>query len=128
MKERSDCIAIMRSRYADMLDRDETKRELLDRFKYVRYADFLSLGRLPRSDDGTTITYSCPTSQHKDTTYVIFVSYRWIGKESLSPRPDDEQHTQYKRVKSAVSDFLDAYPDIPPDNIGLWLVSVSPTL
>jgi hypothetical protein len=126
MKERSDSIAIMRSQYAKMLDTDKTKRELLDFFKYVRYTDFLNLGRLPGSNDDITVTFSCPTTQHNDNTYVIFISYRWIGKESVpsSLRPDNEHHTQYKRIKSAVGDFLDTHPEASPENIGLWLVSV----
>lgn len=124
-KERSDCIAIMRSQYARMLDADETKRELLDTFKYVRYTDFLRLVRLPRSNDDITVTFSCPTVQHDDSTYVILISHRWLGKESFSPSlsPDNEHHTQYKRIKSAISDFLDTHPEARPKNIGLWLVS-----
>jgi hypothetical protein len=126
MRERSDCIAIMRSQYAKMLDTDETKRELLDTFKYVRYMDYMSLGRLPRSDDGITVNFPRPTTHRNDSTYVIFISHRWLGKERLpsSLSPDNEHHTQYNRIKSAVSDFLDTHPEATPENIGLWLVSV----
>jgi tetratricopeptide (TPR) repeat protein len=126
MRERSDCIAIMRSQYAKMLDTDETKRELLDTFKYVRYMDYMSLGRLPRSDDGITVNFPRPTTHRNDSTYVISISHRWLGKERLpsSLSPDNEYHTQYNRIKSAVSDFLDTHPEATPENIGLWLVSV----
>ena len=127
MREREDCIKIMRREYAKLLDTDETKQELLDSFKYVRYTDFLSLGRLPRSDDGVTVTFSGPMARWNDDAYVIFISYRWLGHDSQSSsdyKPDNEQHTQYKRIKCAVSEFLENHPKMSREKIALWLVSV----
>jgi tetratricopeptide (TPR) repeat protein len=131
MKERSDCIATLRSLYARLLDTDETKRRLLDRFKYVRYADFDRLGRLPTSNDHMTRTFSDQNPLHDSsapTEYVIFISYRWIGKEShqSSHDADSIQHTQYKRVRSAVREFLDTHPEKSPEKIAIWLVRVIP--
>jgi hypothetical protein len=129
MKERSDCIATMRSLHAKLLDTDETKRQLLDRFKYVRYTDFDGLGRMPKSDNGVTLTVSDQSSYQNSSTptqYVIFISYRWLGKDSQPPlhNPDDADHTQYKRVRVAVTEFLDNHPNASPGNIALWLVSL----
>jgi tetratricopeptide (TPR) repeat protein len=129
MKERSDCIATMRRLYAKLLDTDETKRQLLDRFKYVRYTDFDGLGRMPESDDGVTLTFSDQNHQQNSNTptqYVIFISYRWLGKDNQPPShdPDDADHTQYKRVRVAVTEFLDNHPNASPGNIALWLVSL----
>jgi tetratricopeptide (TPR) repeat protein len=131
MKERSDCIATMRSLYAKLLDTDEMKRQLLDRFKYVRYTDFDGLGRMPKSDDGVTLTFSDQSPYQNGSTltqYVIFISYRWLGKDSQPPshNPDDADHTQYKRVRVAVTEFLDNHPNASPGNIALWLVSLLP--
>lgn len=129
MKERSDCIATLRSLYARLLDTDETKRKLLDRFKYVQYTDFDSLGRLPTSNDRITRTFSDQSPKHDDsapTEYVIFISYRWIGKGSQPSSHDSDtvQHTQYQRVRSAVGDFLDTHPEKSPEKIAIWLVRV----
>jgi tetratricopeptide (TPR) repeat protein len=129
MKERSDCIATMRSLYAKLLDTDEKKRQLLDRFKYVRYTDFDGLGRMPKSDDGVTRTFSDQTihqNSNTPTQYVIFISYRWLGKNNQPPShdPDDADHTQYKRVRVAVAEFLDNNPNASSENIALWLVSL----
>ena len=129
MKERSDCIATLRSLYARLLDTDETKRKLLDRFKYVQYTDFDSLGRLPTSNDRITRTFSDQSPKHDDsapTEYVIFISYGWIGKGSQPSSHDSDtvQHTQYQRVRSAVGDFLDTHPEKSPEKIAIWLVRV----
>jgi tetratricopeptide (TPR) repeat protein len=129
MKERSDCIATLRSLYARLLDTDETKRKLLDRFKYVRYTEFDSLGRLPTSNDHITRTLSDQNPLHDNsapTEYVIFISYRWMGNGSQlsSHDTDSVQHTQYKRVRSAVGDFLDTHPEKSPEKIAVWLVRV----
>jgi hypothetical protein len=120
-----DSIQKMRVTYAKLLSRDPTKKGLFDEFKFVRYSDFVGHGRLPSSTDNLAQTFEEASRAHLGGTfdpYVVFFSYRWIG---FVPKhcPDDAQHTQYKRMRDAIEDFLKD-SKIDPERIYIWLVSL----
>lgn len=120
-----DSIQKVRVTYAKLLSRDPIKKGLFDNFKFVRYSDFVGHGRLPSSTDNLAQTFEEASMAHLDGTfdpYVVFFSYRWIGivTESTKPCPDDAQHTQYKRMRVAIEDFLKD-SKIDPEQIYIWL-------
>ena len=68
--------------------------------------------------------------------YLVFFSYRWISNSSQSKTtaeldasmshtttttPDDENHTQYRRMLDALDQFLTLRPDIDPERLCIWM-------
>jgi tetratricopeptide (TPR) repeat protein len=116
----------LRRVYADELHADEKKKELFDGLTFIAYSDFQQFGRLPRSDDGLAqgfMSSSDEGSQSHKTRFVIFFSYRWINKHPGSTSPDDEKHTQFRRMVKAVEDFLQLHPSVDREELGIWVVS-----
>ncbi|KAI9282988.1 hypothetical protein BC943DRAFT_281043 [Umbelopsis sp. AD052] len=114
----------LRRVYADELDADEKKKELFDVLKFIPYSDFHQSGRFPRSNDGLVqnlVSKSHDGSQSHKAEYLIFISYRWINKHPGSTSPDDEKHTQYRRMVKAVENFLELHPSVNRDKLGIWL-------
>ncbi|KAI0378802.1 hypothetical protein F5Y04DRAFT_261073 [Hypomontagnella monticulosa] len=118
------CIQELRSVYADSLATDREKREMFLGFSYIPYSEFSRFGRIPRFDDelvGRTKQHVTTKEAAENTEFIIFFSYRWIGKTSGSNLPDDDQNTQYKRMLSAAEDFLKLHPTIGRDRLGIWV-------
>ncbi|KAI6099025.1 hypothetical protein F5141DRAFT_1144170 [Pisolithus sp. B1] len=95
---------------------------------------FLSLGRIPRSSDklpgsdGPLVqrfrSNTQNDSQSSDTAeFVIFFSYRWINVGSGTTRdtPDDSNNKQYKRMLSAIENFLTLHPSVDSETLGIWI-------
>ncbi|KAK3319978.1 hypothetical protein B0T19DRAFT_433467 [Cercophora scortea] len=115
----------MRHTYAKLLSGDPAKKALFDHLRFVRYSDFVGHGRLPRSTDNLAQTFEEASQAHPDgdfDPYVVFFSYRWIGKRSDPgfPCPDDPSHTQYKRMRNAIEGFL-KHSNLDPGRIHIWL-------
>lgn len=120
---KQSCIKQLRQVYAKTLASDKEKASRFDTFKYVRLADFVQHGRLPKSNDNLTC---CIEDDADEDVFVIFISYTWTKKKPgdiLSP--DDAQNTKYHQMISALDSFLEMYPDIDPKTICVWLVSTS---
>lgn len=128
MNENS-AIRKVRNAYATLFEAEMARATLLDTFHYVKYSDFKALKRIPGNEDKLAQQYRNAGGVHgthvHDSVFVIFLSYRQLGMTRNPPRPgpDDDHHTQYKRMRSAVEDFLKMHPEISPDDLCLWLVS-----
>lgn len=125
-------VAGLRHAYALALSTGSETR-LFDQLKYIRFTDFVALGRLPRSGDKSIIQEyeprisRSPVVRHEDD-FIIFMSYRWIHMDAITmiPSPDDpDRHTQYKRMVRAVDQLLLLQPSIDRDRVGIWVVSSS---
>ncbi|EIW58108.1 uncharacterized protein TRAVEDRAFT_37165 [Trametes versicolor FP-101664 SS1] len=113
----------LRVAYADALAADESKGELFDRLKFVRYRDFEKFGRLPMSSEGRTQVFNPKKAEEGgEANYIVFFSYTWCWNKRLGiPSPDDEEHTQYRRMLGAIKAFLELRPSIDPNRLGIWL-------
>ncbi|KAJ5015267.1 hypothetical protein K4K57_000404 [Colletotrichum sp. SAR 10_99] len=109
--------------YADALATDGEKGKMFDVFKFMRWEDFKKFGRLPRSSDGLAQELLARPAETVETgaEFVIFFSYRWMNKEPGAKSPDDGAHTQYRRMQTAVEQFLCLYPTVDPNKLGLWM-------
>jgi tetratricopeptide (TPR) repeat protein len=116
----------LRQIYAAYLAENIQQQDTFDSLKYVRYADFLQCGRLPRSDDGYTQKSSDREDSHQEP-FIIFCSYRWIAKgprvEGSAFSPDDAELTQYHRMLRAIEQFLRRHSDVNRDQLCIWIVS-----
>lgn len=131
LSRRGKSIQRMRVTYDSLLSKDPVKKQLFDELKFVHYSDFVRHGRLPSSADNITQTYAEASKAYPDDTfdpYVVFISYRWIGaaavtgSSSSTTCPDDAHHTQYKRMRVTMEDFL-RDSKIDPERLYVWLVS-----
>ena len=117
----------LRQEYAKSLADDTPLENTFDGLKYVRYADFLQCGHLPRSSDGYTREYG-KKEETGQNPFVLFFSYRWIAKkegvETSAYKPDDDENTQYKRMLRAIKQFLKLHPDVSEDQLCIWIVSI----
>lgn len=124
-----DSIQNTRVAYARLLAQDPVKRRLFDALKFVRYSDFIAHGRLPSSTNQMTRSFEEASGSGINTIfnpYVIFISYRWIGcADPARPCPDDPQHTQYRRMRHMLGDFLRS-SKVDPDRLHIWLVCGHP--
>ena len=115
----SESLKTLRAKYAAELSADGQKKTMFDPLKFLRYSDFLAFGKFPRSSDSLTQIFA---PESGGTEFVIFISYRWLTKATISVSPDDEDNTQYKRVIAAVEKFLDVHPDVDRAHLSIWLV------
>lgn len=126
LKGGDDCIQKLRIAYANALAADAEKREMFDSFKAIPFLKFSAFGRLPRSSDGIArgLGHDVEGSDQKQKC-VLFFSYRWLNpmKRPDGGMPDDEEHTQYDRMKQAVRDFSESHPRISESDLYIWLVS-----
>lgn len=116
----------LRRVYADALGADEDKRSLFDELKFVRYSDFLRLGKLPRWSDGLAQQFrseSGASHQGDAAEFVVFFSYRWINKDHGQSSPDDGNHSQYRRMIRAAEEFLRLHPSVKRERLSIWVVS-----
>lgn len=120
-----DKVRDVRRVYADALATDGEKGKMFDVFKFMRWEDFRKFGRLPRSSDGLARELLSRPAETVETgaEFVIFFSHRWINKEPGAKSPDDGAHTQYRRMQTAVEQFLCLYPTVDPNKLGIWMVS-----
>lgn len=120
-----DSLQNLRRVYADALAGDEEKRRMFDGLKFVPYSDFLRFGKLPRSSDGLAQRFhseSGESHQSAAADFVIFFSYRWIGKDSGASAPDDSGNTQYRRMIKATEEFLRLHPSVDRGRLNIWVV------
>ncbi|KAK4892639.1 hypothetical protein LTR27_008915 [Elasticomyces elasticus] len=129
-KGRTDCVANLQSKYVEVLGEEESKRELFDEMHLVRYNDFVSHGKLPAMNESMSdnLVHSVAAARQQNPhggrgEFVIFFSYRWIGRESNPPLsgPDDADNTQYRRMLDAIEGFLERHPEVDVDNLSIWL-------
>jgi tetratricopeptide (TPR) repeat protein len=115
----------LRRAYAKALRKDDQKRKLFDQLKFVPWSEFLNSGRLPLWYDGLVKEFMpiSTGSEEAGTEFIIFISYRWINREPGAKSPDDTNHTQYRRIQSAVARFLRLHPSIDSSKLGIWIVS-----
>ncbi|KAK9415678.1 hypothetical protein SUNI508_10156 [Seiridium unicorne] len=119
----------VRNTYANTLASDPQKRMMFDQLKFIHYKDFVRAERLPRSSDKLACCYSTGTAQSNTADYLIFFSYRWINtrpthhghNQVTHSTPDDDQHTQYRRMLIALDEFLIKHPQVDSENLGLWM-------
>jgi tetratricopeptide (TPR) repeat protein len=116
-------LQMLRRAYAQALAEDENKRQLFDELKFMRFSDFCAFGRLPRSSDGLVQAIK---SGDDVADFIIFFSYRWIGKSDGASSPDDSENTQYRRMIQATEEFLRLHPAVNRENLGIWMVGVFP--
>ncbi|KAF7560612.1 hypothetical protein G7046_g3538 [Stylonectria norvegica] len=113
-----DNLKSLRRAYAESLAQDAEKRQLFDGFKFIPYAEFCRFGRLPRWDDHLSQNYK---DDEDEADFVIFFSYRWINKEPGAVSPDDEKHTQYRRMIDASEELLRLHPSVAREKLGIWV-------
>ncbi|KAI0450414.1 hypothetical protein F5B21DRAFT_529126 [Xylaria acuta] len=114
----SEGLTTLRKIYAQALAADAEKRSHFDAFKAIPYKDFAQHKRLPHSKENLAREYS-PSDDSRD--FVLFFSYRWVKDESGISRPDDKNHTGYKRMIAAVEQFLHLHPSVDRERLGIWL-------
>ena len=115
----------LRNVYAEALASDKEKRDVFDRLKYILYADFLRFGKLPRSNDGLAQIYTPATDGNSDNDFSVFLSYARLKSDRDMLSPDDESHTQYKRMVCAIEELLELHPTVNKDSLRIWMVSPS---
>ncbi|MBE3041214.1 tetratricopeptide repeat protein, partial [Candidatus Bathyarchaeota archaeon] len=91
-----DALQTLRTEYAAELAADELKDGMFDTLKFLRYSDLLTFEKLPRSSDSLTQVFAPESGDGRGTEFVIFISYRWLVKATMTNSPDDEDNTQYK--------------------------------
>ncbi|KAK1964350.1 hypothetical protein LY78DRAFT_682549 [Colletotrichum sublineola] len=113
----------LRKAYAEALATDETKRSVFDGLGFMWYSDFLNFKRLPRSDDGLVRKFDSnrPDESARAAEKVVFISYRWINKTPGARSPDDDRHTQYRRMVDAIEHYLRLNPPVHKDKLGIWM-------
>jgi tetratricopeptide (TPR) repeat protein len=127
---RRDGIDKLRKGYLRQREMDEETRMMFDRLVVFHYQDFKKkMTRLPSPHDKDDMQevvhlrqgYTPVPGDAKDDQppFIIFLSYRWIGKGS----PDDGQHTQYRRMVDALDSYLKMHPWLDQKQILVWLVS-----
>nr|KAK5448452.1 hypothetical protein LTR18_001540 [Exophiala xenobiotica] len=136
----SGTVRTVRRIYAEIMANDPTKKSILDDFYFVPYNDFKALGKLPvlaelrpgsREKLAKKISESCESDPNGDDLFIIFFSYRWIGRYSDPPvdGPDDSKHSQYHRMVNAVETLLQRKrlerKRIDPDQVGIWLTALA---
>jgi len=117
----------LRTIYARFLSEDTKEQCMFSSFHYVKYTDFMRHGKLPISASGLTKQFADgvgETAATDEDDFIIFFSYRWVGGIA----PDDDNGTQWRRMMSAVQEFLEVNPHVQPDRLGLWLVSDIPDM
>ncbi|KAI1873598.1 hypothetical protein JX265_005220 [Neoarthrinium moseri] len=121
----------LRRTYANALGAQD-RSSLFDKLRYVKYTDFVALGRLPHSEDVEIIQeYDADVAQgvtqdQRDDDFVIFISYRWIYMDVIRmiQSPDNPaDNRQYLRMIRAVNEFLLQNPSISRDRVGIWIDS-----
>lgn len=110
----------LRRAYAEALSSNEEMAGMFDRLRYLRYHDFTAFGRLPRSSDGLVKEYN---PEDDECGFLLFFSYRWINTDRTRNTPDDEKHTQYRRMLDAAEEFLKQNPEVDRETLGIWMVS-----
>ncbi|KAI1848766.1 hypothetical protein JX266_005625 [Neoarthrinium moseri] len=117
----------VRAAYANSLASDPKKRTMFDQLKFILYRDFVCIQRLPRSSDNLACCQSIKTAQSKTANFLIFFSYRWINERPNGHNkpshvtPDDDQHTQYRRMLIALDKFLIKHPRVDSHSLGIWM-------
>ncbi|PHH91525.1 hypothetical protein CDD83_128 [Cordyceps sp. RAO-2017] len=118
-----DCLQQLRRAYAQALASDESKRQVFDSLKFVPWRHFAALGRLPGRVDGIVVEWQPPRDTEpceRSADFLIFISYRWMKKATDATSPDDEQHSQYLRMRRAVEELLRLHPSIDERRVGIW--------
>jgi tetratricopeptide (TPR) repeat protein len=116
----------LRSEYANALANVNTEKTLFDTLKVVYYSDFVASGKIPKFGDGFTREISPGANDASTGVFIIFFSYRWIGRYDEAKRsasPDDDKNTQYKRMVKALNNFVRANPKVDRQKLCVWLVS-----
>lgn len=129
-QQRHDVIDQLRRIYAETLLAEPETGRMFDHLKAIRYSDFVSFGRLPRSSDGLVRPLADPNILRTDEPeFVIFFSYRWINQDPDRDSPDDANHTQYTRMIEALEAYLEfGCPVEDRDKIYIWMVGVNQLL
>ncbi|RDA87707.1 hypothetical protein CP532_1762, partial [Ophiocordyceps camponoti-leonardi (nom. inval.)] len=120
----ADCLQQLRLAYARALASDESKKYVFDRLKFVPWRDFGTLGRLPAFTDGKVgewLSMDDSASEEQPADFLVFISYRWMKKATDATSPDDEEHTQYLRMKGAVEELLRLHPSVEEQRVGIWV-------
>ena len=129
---RNDTLQALRRKYEALLDDSgddgRAKRQRFDRLRLVRLEDFENHGGLPRfgMHDSLTKTFRDITNYTSEKPFVVFFSYRWIGKDTdpTSRNPDNAQNTQYNRMILAIDELLERHDEVKRENVYIWLVSI----
>ncbi|OQN95998.1 hypothetical protein B0A48_17989 [Cryoendolithus antarcticus] len=136
--ERSESrILELRLQYAHELSTDLRKRELFDKFRFISYSTFESMGSLPdpnNTDDMATLHQNIrsaadkPEAQLTAHPYVVFFSYEWRGRKvGQVDKPDDDHNTQYNRMLDAIEKLLrkgnkaSGAAGLSRDEVFIWL-------
>jgi tetratricopeptide (TPR) repeat protein len=122
-----DCINNLRAKYVELLSTEMAKRERFGQLRLVSLKDFEEEGQLPKFHMHDRLTRTVTQIKEAETgdAFVIFFSYRWIGKdfEHKSSSPDDTHNSQYKRMLQAVNSLLDVHDSVDRENVYIWLAS-----
>jgi tetratricopeptide (TPR) repeat protein len=124
----TDCIQALRSKYVELLRKEADKRHRFDVLRLIKLNDFKERGCLPlwHMDDSTSRKFEEIKSERSEEPFLIFFSYRWMGKDSdpASRNPDTPEHLQYERMLDALEQLLENYPNVKEEDVYIWLVSV----
>ncbi|ROT36105.1 hypothetical protein SODALDRAFT_300418 [Sodiomyces alkalinus F11] len=124
LRRERHCLRDLRRAYADALAADDAKRAMFDGMSFLPWPEFAALGRLPGHQDGLrrkSVPGQGPGVEDLAADVVIFISYRWINETPGATSPDDENHTQYQRMKRAVEGYLQLHPSVDPLKLGIWM-------
>lgn len=119
------CISRLRAEFATEFHAARDNSTLFDSLRAFPYAEFARLGRLPKFTDGLTRELAeggsaDPASPPWRRRTVVFFSYRWLNSKNSAA--DDEQNTQYNRMKRACESFMHLN-SVEAENLYLWIVS-----
>lgn len=128
-RESADCIHDLRDKYVELLRNEREKRKRFDVLRLISIRDFEEANEIPQwgMDDTRTKTFVQVKSESTDEPFVVFFSYRWMGKEHdpSSRNPDSPQRFQYKRMLDALKKLLNKNPNIKKENVYIWLVRLT---
>lgn len=124
----SDCIQALRRKYLELLQGEGDKRKCLDWLRVVSYDYFVERQELPRwgmTDDWSTREFAQLQKTNSEEPFLIFFSYRWIGRNEDPKRkdPDSPEKYQYRRMLDALYQVLEIHPKVKQENVYIWLVS-----
>ena len=85
--------------------------------RVVHFPEFQAQGSIPRRSDKNNEPLSVEVSSLPESARIVFVSQRWLSKES----PDDENHTKFNMLVTAVMAWTNQDEKIDLNEVFIWI-------
>lgn len=85
--------------------------------RVVHFPEFQAQGSIPRRSDKNNEPLSVEVSSLPESARIVFVSQRWLSKES----PDDENHTKFNMLVTAVMAWINQDEKIDLNEVFIWI-------